>query len=101
MDYINLWFKIKLWGSIIAIGYVVLMILFCIIINISSTLETERKTKYFKSKGYTRHLIDVPSLGAGAHYGWRKKTEDGCGYIVVDDRDLKHMSLRAIKKKYK
>lgn len=64
---------------------------------IYSTSREKKIHKFFTSHGYKRKLLDVPSVGDGAFYGWIRDTDR----TVVDDRDIAGMSLKSIKKKYK
>lgn len=95
-SYFNFRFYFEIVALIIAGGVALIGISFTICSIIYGSWRNKNITKFFKSHGYERKLLNVSSVGGHAFWGWVR--EDPCK--VVDDRDLKYMSLRAIKEKY-
>lgn len=94
------YFKFKFYseiiGIVVGVGIVLLSISFTICSVVYRSWREKKITKFFKSHGYVRELLDVSSVGGHAFWGWIREDPRR----VVDDRDLKHMSLRAIRKEY-
>ena len=90
--------KILIWMEYIIPIALSLAILLIAILSILIHFEKEKRIdKFFLSHGYERKLLDVPSVGGGAFYGWVRESD----HKVVDDRDLTGLSLKEIKEKYK
>ena len=92
------YFKFKMYTEYI-IPIVLLVILFVVVIICIAIGSVKEKmiNKFFLSHGYERRLLDVSSVGAKAFYGWVRESD----YKVADDRDIKSLSLKQIKEKYK
>ena len=94
----ELYFKIKLISD-----YLIPLIIFgtiIIITFIKITIEEfrwRRIERFFESNGYTRELLRTASVGTNHFYGWRREADRR----VVWDKDLKGMTIRQIKQKYK
>lgn len=97
LDMIELYYKIKIVCFFIGIGALALMILAFIGMVIYENLKWTAKINYLSSIGFERYLHDVASVGNRAWYGWRRKSTDE----HVLESSLEHMSLQAIKNKYK
>ena len=80
--------------------------LFIIVILIRCIKETIRETiikKFFVSHGYERMLLDVARFGGDAYYGWIRQPDESKHITgnYVDDRELRGLPIKVIKKKYK
>lgn len=80
--------------------------LFIIVILIRVIKETIRETrikKFFVSHGYERTLLDVTRFGGDAYYGWIRQPDESKHITgnYVDDRELRGLPIKVIKKKYK
>lgn len=96
----NTYFKFKL-----ATEYIIpvsIFTLFVIVILVRSIKETRIK-KFFVSHGYERILLDVASFGGDAYYGWIRYPDESKHITgnYVDDRELRGLPIKVIKKKYK
>jgi len=90
------YFKLKLFFAIIPITLSALILILLLICFMASEIKAKRIENFFLSHGYARKLLGVPRFGNGTFYGWIRE----CDHKVVDDRYIKHMSLREIKEKY-
>ena len=100
----NTYFKFKL-----ATEYIIpvsIFTLFVIVILIRYIKETIRETiikKFFESHGYERTLLGVAGFGGDKYYGWIRQPDESkriavqCAY----DRELRGLSLKTIKERYK
>ena len=96
----NTYFKFKL-----AIEYIIpvsIFALFVIVILIRGIKETRIK-KFFMSHGYERTLLDMASFGDDAYYGWIRYPDESKHITgnYVSDRELRGLTIKVIKKKYK
>lgn len=92
------YFKFKMFYEyIIPIALFLVALLIVIVVSAISSMKEKRVNKFFISNGYKRELFDVASFGDVDFYGWVREYDN----IRVDDRDIKGLSLRQIKKKYK
>lgn len=100
----NTYFKFKL-----ATEYIIpvsIFALFVIVILIHGIKETIRETiikKFFESHEYERTLLGVASFGSGVYYGWIRHPDESKHITgnCVDDRELRGLPIKVIKKKYK
>lgn len=97
---IELYFGIKLVGLAIVIGLFVLIFLFALIQGLISSFKKSRVEKYLTSIGYKRKLIDTAAFGDNHTYGYRRFKNEGLSDIIRD-YELKGMSLKQVKQKYK
>lgn len=94
----ELYFKLKLISD-----FLLPFIIFAIIIIITfiklmfDNIRCKRIENFFNNNGYERRLFSVSSVGGICHYGWRREA-DGRS---VWEKDLKGMTVRQIKRKYK
>ena len=96
----DLYFGIRL---IIAAIVVVLFILFLLWTLISCSISSFKKNrieKYLTSIGYKRELISTASVGTNHTYGYNRIRNDGW-YDIIRDYELRNMSLKQVKQKYK
>lgn len=93
----NTYFKIKMYLEyIIPVAIMAIAIVYVAISYTIDSIKEKKINKFFLSHGYERKLLDVPSVGNGAFYGWKRESD----HRIVDDRDIKHLSLKEIKEKY-
>lgn len=100
----NTYFKFKL-----ATEYIIpvsIFTLFVIVILIRGIKEIIRETiikKFFESHGYERALLDVAGFGGDVYYGWIRHPDESKHITgnYVDDRELRGLSIKVIKEKYK
>lgn len=94
----DIYLKFKMWTEwIIPISVFLITTIGVIIYIAVSVIKTKITNRFFVSHGYERKLFGVPSVGAGAFYGWVRESDDK----RVDDRDIRGWSLKQIKDKYK
>lgn len=92
------YFKIKMYAEyIIPIALLIITFVITAILIAIGTVKEKMINKFFLSHGYERRLLDVSSVGAKAFYGWVRTSD----YKVADDRNIKNLSLRQIKERYK
>lgn len=92
------YFKFKMYTEyIIPIALLVILFVVAVICVAIGSVKEKMINKFFLSHGYERKLLDVSSVGAKAFYGWVRESD----YKVADDRNIKNLSLRQIKEKYK
>ena len=93
----ELYFKLKFVGFIfsLTVSTILFIILFCA--YIIAVIKAKRVEKFFASHGYERELLGVPRFGNGAFYGWVRKSDNK----IADDRDIKVLSFKEIKERYK
>lgn len=92
------YFKIKMYAEyIIPIALLVIVFIITAIITAIGAVKEKMINKFFSSHGYERKLLDVSSVGAKAFYGWVRTSD----YKVADDRNIKNLSIKQIKEKYK
>lgn len=96
----ELYFGIKLIGNAIVVGLFVLIFLSIFIKCLIASLKERRIEKYFVSIGYERKLISTASVGDNHTYGYKRLRDDG-GYDIIRDYELRGMSLKQAKQKYK
>lgn len=91
----ELYYKIRFWSDfIIPIVILAVVAIVCVIGIIISTYKARRIKRFFIKHGYERYCIGVPAFGNGSFYGWKRES------VIVDDRDIRHMSFKTIKKRY-
>lgn len=90
------YFKLKLFFAIIPIAFSTLLLIVLFAYFVVSEVKERRIEKFFLSRGYVRKLLDVPSFGNGAFYGWVRESDNK----IADDRDIKGLSFNEIKEKY-
>ena len=96
----DLYFGIKLIGGAIVIGLLVLIFLSIFIKRLISSIKENRIKKYLTSIGYKRELISTASVGTNHTYGYKRPKDDGWSDIIRD-YELRGMSLKQVKQKYK
>ena len=96
----DLYFGIKLIGGAIVIGLLVLTFLIIFIKCLVSSIKESRIKKYLESIGYKRELISTASVGTNHTYGYKRPKNDGWSDIVRDS-ELRGMSLKQVKQKYR
>ena len=88
------YFALKLTGTYIMIG-VIVIIASAIFINAAiQDIRWNRKIKLLERNCFEKYLHGVPSVGNGAFYGWRREFDDK---RIVDDA-IKRMSYKALEK---
>lgn len=97
---IDLYFGIKLICGAIVIVFIVLMCLILLINCLVSSFKESRIEKYLTSIGYKRELISTASIGTNHIYGYKRPKDNGWNDIIRD-YELRGMSLKQIKQKYK
>ena len=95
----ELYFQIKLIGSAIIIGLVILIFLSIFIKLLFISVKENKIEKYLISIGYKRELISTASIGTNHTYGYKRLRDDGW-HDIICDYELKNMSVKQIKKKY-
>lgn len=96
----DLYFRIKLIGDAIVIGFIILACLILFIKCLISSVKESRIEKYLTSIGYKRELISTASVGTNHTYGYRRPKDDGWSDIIRDN-ELRDMSFKQVKQKYK
>lgn len=92
------YFKFKIFSEyIIPIILIIAIIVIGVIVVTISVIKENRIEKFFLSNGYKRELLGVPSFGDGVFYGWVRESDN----TRVDDRDIKGLSFKEIREKYK
>lgn len=93
----DLYFKAKIFSEyILPIALILLIGIITLAAATIDTIKESRRKNFFESNGYKRKLLDVPSVGNGAFYGWIRESDGK----VADDRKIRHMKLKEIKEKY-
>lgn len=90
------YFKLKLTLAYILFVILVIIGFILFICSVVARIKEIRIEKFFKSHGYERILVGVPSVGNGAFYGWGRDQDKK----IVDDRDIRGLSLKEIKERY-
>lgn len=91
----ELYYKIRFWSDfIIPIAIFAVLAIVCVIGITVSTYKAHRIKRFFIKHGYERYCIGVPAFGNGSFYGWKRES------VIVDDRDIRHMTFKIIKKRY-
>ena len=100
----NTYFKVKLvTGYIIPLCIFALIVMVVLVRGIREFIRESRIKKFFESNGYERTLLGVASFGYGEFYGWIRQPDESKQITgqYVDDRDLRGLPIKVIKKKYK
>lgn len=100
----NTYFKFKLATEyIIPVSIFTLLVIVILIRCIKETIRETIIKKFFVSHGYERILLDVASFGGDAYYGWIRYPDESKHITgnYVDDRELRGLPIKVIKKKYK
>lgn len=100
----NTYFKFKLATEyIIPFCIFTFIVIVVLIRSIKESIRESRIKKFFESNGYERTLLGVASFGYGEFYGWIRQHDESKQITgqCVDDRDLRGLPLKTIKKKYK
>lgn len=92
-NYTNLYFKFKLYSSIIIIGLLVLGILLTILYVIYNIYISNKKHDYLLSIGFKYKFWRTPN---DYHYIREINNRE-----VITDREVNKLSYRELKKKYK
>lgn len=93
----DIYFKFKLYTEyIIPITLAAIIFFIAIIFAAIDIVKTKRVNKFFLSHGYERKLLSISSVGAKSFYGWIRESD----HKVVDDRDIKGLSMKKIKERY-
>lgn len=100
----NTYFKFKM-----AIEYIIPLSVFTLIVmvvlvrGIKESIRKYRIKKFFESNGYERTLLDVTGFGCDTYYGWIRQPDESKQIAgqCADDRELRGLSLKTIKEKYK
>lgn len=91
----ELYFKLKLIGNVIVLGFFALVFMFLLVKSIIISMRARKIDQYLTSIGYKRELISTASVGTNHTYGYTRN----CGEIIYD-RELKNISLKQVKQKY-
>lgn len=98
---LNLWLELKiLFDYIIPLSLFGIIFLLFIIFLIHTFIQSiiwDKKIKLLQKNEYKRYLIDVPSYGNGAWYGWQK---DNYKY-KISEKELEKISYSTLKKELK
>lgn len=100
----NTYFKFKLATEyIIPVSIFTLFVMVVLVRGIKESIREYRIKKFFESNGYERTLLGVASFGYGEFYGWIRQPDESKQITgqYVDDRDLRGLPIKVIKKKYK
>lgn len=100
----NTYFKFKLATEyIIPVSIFILSVIVILIRGIKETIRETIIKKFFVSNGYERTLLDVARFGSGVYYGWIRHPDESKHITgnYVDDRELRGLPIKVIKKKYK
>lgn len=92
-NYTNLYFKFKLYSSIIIVGLLVLGILLTILYVIYNIYISNKKHDYLLSIGFKYEFWRTPN---DYHYIREINNRE-----VITDREVNKLSYRELKKKYK
>lgn len=96
----ELYFGIKLIGIAIVVGLFVLIFLSFFIKTLIASIRENRIEKYLISIGYKRELISTASVGTNHTYGYKRLRDDGW-HDIIRDYELKNLSVKQVKNKYK
>lgn len=96
----ELYFGIKLVGIAVVVGLFVLAFLSIFIRLLIASIKESRIEKYLISIGYKRELISTASVGTNHTYGYKRVRDDGW-HDIIRDYELKNVSVKQVKKKYK
>lgn len=100
----NTYFKFKLVTEyIIPLCIFTLIVMVVLVRGIKESIREYRIKKFFESNRYERMLLDVASFGGDTYYGWIRQPDESKHITgnCVDDRELRGLSLKTIKEKYK
>jgi hypothetical protein len=92
---VETYFTIKTVGFFIIIGVLAAVIIVWILTAIISGAIFKVKIDYLKKQGYERYLDSVPSVGVGATYSYRKRSEKHYDYLL--ERDIEKMRYKELK----
>ena len=93
----EIYFKLKLFFAVIPIIFSTLLLIILLVCFVVSEVKERKIEKFFISHGYTRKLLGVPRFGNGAFYGWVREPDNK----IADDKDIKCLSFKEIKERYK
>lgn len=96
----ELYFGIKLVCGAIIVGLFMLAFLWLFVKSLLTSTKEKSIEKYLRSIGYRRELISTASVGDNHTYGYVRKNDKGWA-DVIRDSELRRMSLRQVKDKYK
>lgn len=100
----NTYFKFKLATEyIIPVSIFTLIVMVVLVRGIKESIREYRIKKFFESNGYERTLLGVAGFGGDTYYGWIRQPDESKQIAgnYVDDRELRGLSLKTIKEKYK
>lgn len=100
----NTYFKFKLATEyIIPLSIFTLIVMVVLVRGIKESIREYRIKKFFESNGYERTLLGVAGFGGDTYYGWIRQPDESKQIAgqYVDDRELRGLSLKTIKEKYK
>lgn len=100
----NTYFKFKLVTEyIIPFCILALIVMVVLVRGIKEFIRESRIKKFFESNGYERTLLGVAGFGGDTYYGWIRQPDESKQITgnYVDDRELRGLSSKTIKKKYK
>lgn len=95
----ELYYRIKLAGELLVVSIIIFSLLALLVASIVSSNKKRRIEKYLFSIGYKRELISTAAFGTNHTYGYTRR-KDG-NYEVIRDYELRRMSLKQVKEKYK
>ena len=100
----NTYFKFKLATEyIIPLCIFTLIVMVVLVRGIKESIREYRIKKFFESHEYERALLGVAGIGGDAYYGWIRHPDESKHITgnCVDDRELRGLPIKVIKKKYK
>jgi hypothetical protein len=100
----NTYFKFKLATEyIIPLSIFTLIVMVVLVRGIKESIREYRIKKFFESNGYERTLLGMAGFGGDTYYGWIRQPDESKQIAgqYVDDRDLRGLPIKVIKKKYK
>ena len=88
------YFTLKLIGEAAIIGLFVLVIVILLVSAAVQDIRWNRKIKLLEKNGFVKYLRGVPSVGDGAFYGWKRKSDGKQIY----DTYIKSQTYKELKK---
>lgn len=95
---LEVWATLKILFDFIIPVIIIAIIIFAIFCTcFIKNILWNRKIKWLQVNGFERYLIDVPSFGNGAFYGWKNEKTGK----RIDERDLVHIKFTVFVNKMK
>ena len=96
----DIYFGLKIFIPLAIFSLLILIFLIILAVVLVKSAINKRKVNYLKSIGFERYLHSVSAFGNGETWGYKRKTNE-YDYEAVKECQLKEMSLKDVKRKFK